>query len=95
VPETCSNPQKTCQVFESALKKNIGFGFIVSDTMTRVGYWPLYLRLFAPGPKPLDGNISLKFVLENRLEHESFQPLIDFLGFWIQKLWSENSKIII
>jgi len=34
----------------------------------------------------LDGNISLKFLLETRLESESFEPLIDFLGFRVQKL---------
>jgi len=38
-------------------------------------------------PTPvLDGGISLKFSLETRLESESFEPLIDFLMFLIQKL---------
>jgi len=27
VLESCSNPQKTWQVFKSAMKKNFGFGF--------------------------------------------------------------------
>jgi len=42
----------------------------------------------------LDGSISLKFLLETRLECESFEPLIDFLGFQVQKLWPKNNKII-
>jgi len=40
--ESCSNPQKTWQVFESAMKKNWGFGFhfFVSDIISKVGFWP-------------------------------------------------------
>jgi len=34
-----------------------------------------------PGPKPLDDNILLKFLLETRLKSES---LADLLGFWLQ-----------
>ena len=30
--------------------------------------------------------VSLKFSLETRLESESFEPLIDFLAFLVQKL---------
>jgi len=36
--------------------------------------------------QPLDESISLKFSLENRLESKSFEPLIDFLAFMVQKL---------
>jgi len=39
-----------------------------------------------PGPKPLDGNISLKFLLETRPQSESFDILDDLLGFQVQKL---------
>ena len=46
-----------------------------------------------PGPKPLDGSISLKFLLETRLQSESFDTLDDLLGFWVQKLWSKVIKI--
>jgi len=39
-----------------------------------------------PGLKPLDGSISLKRLLETRLQSESFDTLDDLLGFQIQKL---------
>jgi len=35
-----------------------------------------------PKAQPLDESISLKFSLETRLECESFEPLINFQGFW-------------
>jgi len=34
----------------------------------------------------LDGSISHKFSLETRLEAKSFEPLINFLAFLVQKL---------
>ena len=37
-----------------------------------------------PGPKPLDGSISLKFLLETRLQSKSFDTLDDLLGFQVQ-----------
>jgi len=39
-----------------------------------------------PMPKQLDGSISLKFLLETRLQSESFDTLKDLLGFRVQKL---------
>jgi len=39
-----------------------------------------------PGLKPLDGSISLKFLLETRPQSESFDTLNDLLGFRVQKL---------
>jgi len=41
--ESCSNPQKTLEVFEPAMKKNslvLGFVFFVSDVISNVGFWP-------------------------------------------------------
>ena len=38
-----------------------------------------------PGLKPLDGSISLKVLLETRLQYESFDTLDDLLGFRVQK----------
>jgi len=40
-----------------------------------------------PRAQPLSQSVSLKFSLETRLESESFEPLIDFLAFLVQKLW--------
>jgi len=39
--ESCLSPQKTRQVFESALKKSLvlGFRFFVSDVVSGEGYW--------------------------------------------------------
>ena len=36
--------------------------------------------------QPLDGSISLKFLLDSRLQSESFDTLDDLLGFQFQKL---------
>ena len=38
-------------------------------------------------------SISLKFLLEAGLELESFEPLIDFLEFLVQKLWYKLNKL--
>ena len=37
------------------------------------------------GHKPLGGSISLKFLLETRLQSESFDTLDDLLVFRVQK----------
>ena len=52
-------------------------------------FWPT-----SPGPgrQPLDGSILLKFLLETRLQSESFNTLDDLLGFRVQKLWSKLIK---
>ena len=47
-----------------------------------------------PRAKPLGQSVSLKFSLETKLESESFEPLIDFLAFLVQKLWSKINKLI-
>ena len=39
--------------------------------------------------------VSLKFLLETKLESKSFEPLIDFLAFLGQKSWFKISKLII
>ena len=45
--------------------------------------WP---TLPGPGCEPLGGSISLKFLLETRLQSESFDTLDELLGFRVQKL---------
>jgi len=52
--------------------------------------WP---TLPGPGRKPLGGSISLKTLLDTRLQSESFDILDDLLGFRVQKLWSKLVKI--
>ena len=39
-----------------------------------------------PRAQLLGQSVSLKFSLDTRLESESFEPLIDFLAFLVQKL---------
>jgi len=46
--------------------------------------WP---TLPGSGRQPLGGSILLKFLLETRLQSESFDTLDDLLGFRVQKLW--------
>jgi len=38
-----------------------------------------------PRAQPLGQSVSLKFSLETMLEFKSFEPLIDFLAFLVQK----------
>jgi len=38
-----------------------------------------------PRAQLLGQSVSLKFLLETRLESDSFEPLIDFLAFLVQK----------
>jgi len=40
----------------------------------------------SPGPEQLDDSISLKILLETRLQSELFDTLDDLLGFQAQKL---------
>jgi len=47
-----------------------------------------------PRAQPLGQSILLKCSLETRLEFESFEPLINFLAFLVQKLWSKINKLI-
>ena len=47
-----------------------------------------------PKAQQLGQSVSLKFSLETRLESDSFEPLIDFLAFLVQKLWSKINKLI-
>jgi len=58
-------------------------GFFVSDVISGglLGHLgPLCLAL------PLGGSILLKFLLETRLQSESFDTLDNLLGFQVQKL---------
>ena len=53
--------------------------------------WP---TLSGPGRQLLGGSISLKFLLETRLQSDSFDTLDDLLGFRVQKLWCKLVKIL-
>ena len=47
-----------------------------------------------PRAQPLGQSVSLKFLLETRLESKSSEPLIDFLTFLVQNLWYKINKLI-
>jgi len=68
-------------------------GLFVSDVISEVVLGSFWLMLPGPGHQPLGGSISLKFLLETRLQSESFDTLDDLLGFWVQKLWCKLVKI--
>ena len=50
-------------------------------------FWPPWPTLPGPRRQPLGGSILLKFLLETRLQSESFDTLDNLLGFLVQKLW--------
>ena len=52
--------------------------------------WPTLPGL---GRQLLDGSISLKFLLETRLQSKSFDTLDDLLGFRVQNLWCKLVKV--
>ena len=56
--------------------------------------WPPLPTLPGPVRQPLGGSISLKFLLETRLQSESFDTLDDLLRFRVQKLWCKLVKIV-
>jgi len=86
--------QKTWQVFCTG-KKNFARG------VRAFCEWLCKWRTFRPpwptlpglGRQPLGGSISLKLLLETRLQSESFDTLDDLLGFWVKKLWCKLVKI--
>ena len=66
-----------------------GCGFFVTST-----FRPPWPTSPGPGPKLFDSSISLKFLLETRLQSESFDTFDDLLGFKVQKLWFKINKIL-
>ena len=66
-------------------------GFFVSDKWR--AFRPPWPTLPGPGRQPLGGGISLEFLLQTRLQSESFDTLDDLLGFRVQKLWSKVINI--
>jgi len=58
----------------------------VTDIISEVVLGSFWLMLPDPRAQPLGQSVSLKFSLETRLESESFEPLIHFLAFLVQKL---------
>ena len=74
-------------------KKNFAWGFFCEWHHKWRTFRPPWHTLPGPGRQPLDGSISLKFLLETKLQSESFDTLDDLLGFQVQNLWSKVIKI--
>jgi len=86
VLESCSNSQKIQQVFKPSMKKNLFSCVFMSGIISGVGFWPFWLRLPTPGP-----NCKVEVFCSS---FYSFEPLIGFLAFLVQKLWPKNNKLI-
>jgi len=93
--------------FESRSTKYSYFNLGLKNSSFRLPYqrpsswrhkWSSFTVILAhaawPRAQPLGQSVSLKFSLETGLESESFEPLIDFLAFLVQKLWSKINKLI-
>jgi len=57
-------------------------------------FWVIFTHVTWPRAQTLGQCISLKFSLETTLESEYFEPLINFLAFLVQMLWSKTNKLI-
>jgi len=82
----------SASLLDCTRKKFFGWGLrIFCDWRHK---WSSFRAILAhvawPKAPPLGQSVSLKFSLETRLESKSFEPLIDFLAFLIQKLWSKT-----
>jgi len=58
----------------------------VTDVISEVILGVNLAHVAWPRAQPLGKSISFKFSLETRLESESFESLINFLAFLVQKL---------
>jgi len=99
-PVCCTDPVKVSKDVASLLvctwKKFFGCGVrIFCDWRHKWSSFGVILAQVAwPWAQPLGQSVSLKFSLETRLKSESFECLINFLAFLVQKLWSKINKWI-
>ena len=85
------------QIYQSSSRhsKNCFVGgcrFFVSDVVKWSSFWAILAHVTWPTAQPLGQSILLKFLSETRLKCESFELLIDFVAFLVQKLWSKINK---
>jgi len=57
----------------------------VGDVVNGVGLGHFLLKLLGPWSQLHKGSILLKCLLEARINSESFDPMIDFLRFLVEK----------
>jgi len=85
--ESCSNPQMILpSLLVCTWKKFFGWGlrFFCEWRDKWSSFWAILAHVIGPAAQPLGQSISLKFLLETRLESESFDLLFDFLAFLVQ-----------
>ena len=87
--ESCSNRQKSDSIFQFSMKEffsSFGLWVFVGDIVNGVGLGHfLLLKLLGPWSQLHKGSILLKCLLEARINSESFDPLMDFLRFLVEK----------
>ena len=94
--ELFNGSNELASLVDCTRKKNFAWGMRVFCEWRHK--WSSFRVILAhvawPRTQPLGQSVFLKFSLKTRLESESFEPLIDFLTFLIQKLWSKINKLI-
>ena len=95
----CQRPSSSADCARELFNGSNGSANLVDCTQKKIFAWGVCFfcewrhkwktfrpTLPGPGRQPLGGSISLKFLLETRLQSESFDALYDLLGFRVQKL---------
>jgi len=90
--KSCSNPQKNQQVCNEKQILGFWFPFFCEWCHKWVRFLAILAHVTWSRAQPLDRSFALKFSLDTRLESESLEPLIIFLGFWVQKVGSKINK---
>ena len=93
--ELFNDSNRSASLVDCTRKKNFAWGVRVFCEWRHKWrtFRPPWPTLPGPGRQPLGGSISLKFLLETRLQSQSFDTLDDLLGFQVQKLWCKLVKI--
>ena len=90
--KSCSRVQMDQLVFLTTLEKKF-FGprlQIFSEWCRKwSSFWVILAHVAWPRAQLLGQSVSLKYALETSLESKLFKPLINFLAFLVQKLWSK------
>jgi len=92
--ELFNGSNRSASLLDCTWKKIFGWGLrIFCEWRHKLSSFGVILvHVSWPRAQLLGQSISLKFSLETRFK--SFEPLIDFLSFLVQKLWSKINKLI-
>ena len=95
--ESCSNPLRIQQVFQSkSKKKKFCFRFRILQGDRHKGECFCFFQppLAGPGPQPIGPFFWLKIFLETKLKSVSLEPLNDFLAYLQRKLQTKHQKFV-